>query len=368
MPRRPGLQITSTDKGYKVDVPASLSASGKRERYFYADEKAANKHASGIRKAYHERGTKAGTIAPSLADEAGKALALLEPFGVSLLTAVKDYVKRHEAHGAQLTMLEAWDAYIAALRKKGRADATIDDYLRAKKTLPDSFFKTRVGELTETAISAALDRCTSKRGKTWNRRLREIRAVMNAATCDKVRQTSVKRRDPVILDADQSAKLMQFAVAEECALPFALMLFGGIRPDGEIQRISWSDIGTDYISISGEISKTGDDRLIPISQNLAAWIKGHRDEPILPNNWKRKYQAVRKAAAVVEQDVLRHTFASMFYRLHGDRETVQAMGHSSFKTTEKFYKRAVTTPEAQAFFVIAPEGFKVAKPKSLRIA
>lgn len=371
MPRRPQLEVVPTEKGFKVDVPATLSASGKRERFFYADEKAAKKHAAGIRKAYHERGTHAGTISPALAEEAVKALAMLEPLGVSLLTAVRDYVKRQEAHGAQLTVAEAWDRYIAELRKKGRAEATITDYVRDRKVLSESFLKTKIAELTEDAIAAALDKCTSKRGKTWNRRLREIRAVLAAATSNKTKQVSAKRRDPVILNAEKSAELMKLAAADGCALPFALMLFGGVRPDaeaGELSRITWANIGDKSISLTGEETKTADDRMIPIHDNLAAWIEASRGEPILPNNWKRRYQAIRKAAGITEQDVLRHSFASHFYRLHGEHETIQAMGHSSFRTTAKFYKRAVTAEDAQKFFQIAPEGVKVKPPKALRVA
>jgi integrase len=368
MPRRPSLTITATEKGHKLDVPASLSASGKRERYYYGDERAANKHAAAIRKAYHERGTKAGTIPPALADEALQAQALLEPLGVSLMDAVRDYVKRNEAVGARQTVAEAWDAYEAALLRKGRSEATLADYKRDRKVLPDSFLSLRVGEATEERIGQALDACTGNRGKTWNRRLREVRAVLRAAVRTDLEPASIRRKDPEILTAEQSAAVMQAAVAEGCALPFALMLFAGIRPEGEISRISWSNIRKDHIAISGEESKTTDDRHIPISANLAAWIEGHEGEPILPTNWKRKVQAIRKAAKIEGQDVLRHSFASMFYRLHGEHETIAAMGHTSFKTTERFYKRAVTTEEAQAFFSIAPEGVKATTPKALRIA
>lgn len=368
MPRRPGLQITFTDKGHKVEVPASLSASGKRERYFYADEKAANKHAAAIRKGYHERGTKAGIIPPALADEALQAQAILAPLGATLLDAAREYAKRNENAGARQTVSEAWDSYEAALLVKGRSDATIGDYRRDRKLLPGSFLKLRVTEVTEKHIGEALDACTSKRGQTWNRRLREVRAVLRAAVRTDLEPAGTRRRDPEILSARQSQAVMDAALAEGCAFPFSLMLFAGIRPDGEISRISWSNIRADHIAITSEESKTTDDRHIPISDNLAAWITEHRDEPILPTNWKRKYQAVRKSLRIEGQDVLRHTFASMFYRLHGEHETIQAMGHTSWTTTKRFYKRAVTIAEAQAFFVIAPEGAKVKTPKGLRIA
>jgi len=371
MPRRPTLRIIETEKGFKFDVPASLTATGKRERFFYPEEKEANKHAAAVRKAYHERGTKAGTISPALAEQAYQAQAMLADLGVSVLDAVRDYVRRNANAGARLSVLEAWIAYEAELVKNNRSESTLKDYKRDRKALPESFLKLRVAEATEERIGKALDECTSKRGPAWNRRLREVRAVLRAAISEDLKQVSTKRKDPEILTAEQAAKLMEIAFAEGCALPFALMLFAGIRPDaedGEMSRITWSNIGTTHINLSADETKTTDDRQIPISDNLAAWIKGHRDEPILPTNWKRKYQAVRKSAGIEGQDVLRHTFASMFYRLHGEHETIQAMGHTSWKTTQKFYKRAVTTAEAQAFFMIAPAGAKVKKPRTLGVA
>lgn len=367
MPRRPGIQVVFTDKGYKLEVPASLSASGKRERYFYGDEKAAIKHAAAIRKAYHERGTKAGIIPPALAEEALKCQELLAPLGATLLDAVRDYVKRHQHAGARLLVSEAWAEYEDGLIRNGRSDATITDYKRDRRALPDSFLCLRVADATEDRIAQALDACTSKRGKTWNRRLREVRAVLRAAVRIELKPASIRRKDPEILSSQQATAVMKEAVAEGCAVPFALMLFAGIRPEGEISRISWSNIRENHIEVTGEESKTTDDRHIPISDNLAEWLRGQRDEAILPTNWKRKYQAVRKAAGVEGQDVLRHTFASMFYRLHGEHETIAAMGHTSFKTTERFYKRAVSIAEAQAFFMIAPSSIRLKRPKALRI-
>lgn len=368
MPRRPKLEIAETPKGWKVDVPATLSASGKRERFFYPDEKAAKKHAASLRKTYHERGTQAGIISPSLADEALRAVGLLEPFGVSLLDVVRDYVKRNENEASQQTFGEAWDRYTAELRKKGRAEATIEDYLRDKRSLPESFFKLKVSQVTEASIAAALDKCTGNRGKTWNRRLREVRAVLNSATSTKTKQVEVKRRDPAILSAAQAAALMELACERDCRAAFALMLFAGIRPEGELSRISWANITDKEIVITSDASKTSSDRHIPISDNLHAWLKGQRGKPILPEAWETRYDAIRKAAKVQGQDITRHSFASCFYRLHGEHETIQAMGHTSFKTTERFYKRAVRTEDAQAYFMIAPEGVKIKPPKALRVA
>jgi integrase len=360
MPRRPTLQITETEKGFKVDVPATISKAGKRERYFYADKKAAEKHATALRKAYHERGTKAGAIDPALASAAMEAEKMLEPLNVSLLEAVRDYVKRNENAGARITVGDAWTAYQAQLVKLERSDSTISDYQRDRRAMPEWFFALKVGDATEDKLERALDESTSNRGRAWNRKLGETRAVLREALRVTVKAAEMKRRDPEIIYADVAEKLMEFAVAEKCALPFALMLFAGVRPLGELGRISWGNIHKDYIALSGDDSKTGDDRHIPIMPNLRAWLDVCADDDIQPPDWKRKSQAVRKAAGITGQDVLRHTFGSMFYRLHTETETIKAMGHTSFNTTEKFYKRAVNKDEAEAFFAIRPEGAEAA--------
>ena len=356
MPRRPKLEVIETPRGFKVDVPKSLAASGKRERFFYQDPKQAKKHAAGILKAYHERGTQAGTISPALASAATEAEKRLEPFGVSLLEAVQDYVNRYAHQGAAKTIDEAWTTYEALLLKNGRADATIEDYKRDRRSLPEWFFKLKAGEATSAKIEAALDESTRNRGKSWNRKLREVKAVLNEALRTSVKPTTTKRKDPVILSVEESTKIMALAVADGCALPFALMLFAGVRPKGEINRISWGSLRGSEILISSEDSKTDDERHIPISANLKEWLKVCEGDDIIPERWAKRYQAIRKAVGITDQDVLRHTFGSSFYRLHGDAEAVRAMGHTSFNTLRKFYLRSVTKEAAEEFFAITPEG------------
>ncbi|MCU0777106.1 MAG: hypothetical protein MUF86_05490 [Akkermansiaceae bacterium] len=366
MPRRPQLVVTETPKGYKIEIPASLTSTGKRQRYFYADEKAAKKHATAILKAYHERGTKAGVIDPALASEAMQAEILLKPLGVSLLTAVRDYIKRNDQAGARITIDKAWATYEALLLKNKRSEHTVADYKRDRKSLPDWFFALKVTDASAEMIEKALDECTSNRGKAWNRKLREVRAVLREAQRTEVKPAAVKRKDPEIFDIETAEKVMAAAVTEGCALPFALLLFAGIRPEGELGRISWGNIHKNEITISGEESKTGDDRHIPIMANLRLWLDSCKGDDIQPMNWKRKYQSVRKACGIKEQDVARHTFGSAFYRLHTESETVQAMGHSSFKTFERFYKRAMTKDDATKFFAITPAKRKTKNKSHLR--
>lgn len=135
----------------------------------------------------------------------------------------------------------------------------------------------------------------------------------------------------------------------------ALLLFAGIRPDsegGEIARLQWEDVGADQIYIAAEVAKTGTDRHIPITPRLARLLRG-RDTtgPVVPANWKRVYQRIRKAAGVTGQDVTRHTFASNYLAAYGIDSARQAMGHSQTSATIlRHYRRAVTEAAGRKHF------------------
>lgn len=362
MPRRPLLEVAETDKGFLVNIPKTLSADGKRHRHYYASEKRALAHLKRLERAYHEHGVKARVLAPAIEDMAHKANEMLKGFDVSLLDVVREYVERHKASGARLTLGEAWEAYKARLITDGKSESSINDYARDYRSLPDWFKKTVVGSIDGVMMEKALDACTGKRGSSWNRKLRETKAVITEAMRTDAKQVTIEKKAPVIIKADIAEKLMRHAESNGCALPFALMLFAGIRPDketGEITRLSWSNIHKDYIEISKEISKTESDRHIPISENLRQWLDKCKGDDIIPEGWARKYSSARAHAGISEeQDVLRHTYGSMFYRLHDETQAIQAMGHTSFKTFEKHYKRAVTREDALAFFKILPTAKK----------
>ena len=375
MPRRPQFKITKRAAGdYKVEIPASVSESGKRERIIRADEKEAKKVQRQLKKQYHEFGTQAGAVNPRLASEAYEAAELLRPFGATILEAAKEYISRRKAAGATVPFAKAWDDYVEHLEAAGRRPSTIEDYSRDRKALPDWLFTQEVATITgadiEKACDASIKKRPLKRGPTWNRRLREIRAVFNHATSTEAKAATVRKKAPDIITVEQAKELMRLAEKRGCALPFALLLFAGIRPDarnGEISRITWEAIGRKFITLPIDDTKTSSTRQIPIMPNLREWLDACKGDPIIPKGWMNSYREIRKELGLEKkQDVLRHTFASNFYRLYGFNETAEAMGHSSVKTFEAHYKNAVEPEDAQKMFTIAPKGKRVARPPILR--
>jgi integrase len=167
------------------------------------------------------------------------------------------------------------------------------------------------------------------------------------------------------LNAAQAAKLMAHVETVEngAFVPyFALCLFAGIRPDGEISKLSVTDVCLENESITIEpwVSKVNMRRLVAIQPNLAAWLRAYPlDEyPVIPPKDKMK-NVVGKIGRIRRQfklshDVLRHTFISMHvakYRSMGDA-ALQA-GNSE-TIIRRHYLNVTTSQEAEMFFAILP--------------
>jgi len=374
MPRRPKFELTEVPAGWQLSVPPSLASSGKRERYVRAKLGDAKRLQRELRKRYHELGTRASNVSSAVAEDATAARELLEPFGCTLMEAAREYVARRKAAGATVPLRVAWGDFLATKEAEGRSDVYIRDLAITLKVLPAWLLDMEVASIEGFHIEQAVDQTIRTkplvRGATWNRRLRETGAVINNARNTKAKERRQKRKAPKILkDNDQARLIMQLAEEDGCALPFALMLFAGIRPEGELSKLNAENIRRKYIYVGHEESKTSSDRQIPISENLRAWIKMWDRGPILPQGWQKRCQAIRKAAGIGgKQDILRHTFGSAFYRIHGEQEALQAMGHTSFRTFEAHYKRAVSLERSQEFFSIAPGGESCAPPATIKIA
>ena len=374
MPRRPKFEIKEQDGKWILNVPPSFSASGKRERYARSKLADAKKLQRQVRKKYHELGTRASNISAGIAEDATAALELLKPFNVSLLEAAREFVKKRKAAGATIPLREAWADFIVSLEEKGRSADHIDGHKKTIALMPEWFLDTEVAAIEGGDLEKALDETIRTRpitrGPTWNRRLREVRSVLNWAKNTEAKENRTKRKPPKILkDNDQARLLMRLAEEDDCALPFALMLFAGIRPKGELSRIGLQDIRRKYIYVGPDEAKTGSDRQIPISGNLRIWIKAWDQETILPHGWQKRCQAIRRAAGIAgQQDILRHSFGSNFYRIHGEQETLLAMGHGNWQTFVNHYKRAVSLERAREFFTIAPGGKSCAAPQAIKVA
>ena len=167
------------------------------------------------------------------------------------------------------------------------------------------------------------------------------------------------------LNAAQAAELMAHveSVHGGAFVPFfALCLFAGIRPDGEISKLPAADVRLENNAINIEpwVSKVNMRRLVTIQPNLAAWLRAYPLDkfPIVPSKDKMKNLAGKLSRIRTQfglaHDVLRHTFISMHvakFRSMGDA-ALQAGNSESI--IRRHYLNVTTPQEAEAFFNILP--------------
>jgi hypothetical protein len=162
-----------------------------------------------------------------------------------------------------------------------------------------------------------------------------------------------------VLTLEQSRALMAYVSehkAGKYARYFALGLFAGIRPGGELEKLAAHlhliDLKNLVIRLSGAISKTGKARQIRIQPNLYEWLTLYPGD-IFPVNCDRELKAIRKGFSL-SHDVLRHSFCSAHVMAFGSfAETALESGNSE-PIIRNHYLNTMSKDEAQAFWAIAP--------------
>jgi integrase len=184
----------------------------------------------------------------------------------------------------------------------------------------------------------------------------------------------IERYEVHILTPEQVARLL-FAcdVLQEPARSsmrayIALAAFAGIRPE-ELHRLNWRDIDLENnsIYISKNVSKVNDDRNVPITENLRAWLLSieNRTGVIAPaSSFRRRFNTVRPVAGfrtwqspkgdIWHHDVLRHTYGSCWLAIHQNRPLLAEHMGNSARIITKHYKRMVSRGQAEAWFNVLP--------------
>jgi integrase len=153
-------------------------------------------------------------------------------------------------------------------------------------------------------------------------------------------------------------------------IPFlTLQAFAGIRHEemnGEKALLDWSNIDLEsrHIYVPKDVAKTGRDRVVPISDNLAAWLHpylparrvgpvvDHENTPAVLTRTKRR--AGISAERNQTRNALRKSYIS--YRLAAVKNISQVAEEAgnSPAIIKRNYKRAIPESEAQRWFGLWP--------------
>jgi integrase len=142
--------------------------------------------------------------------------------------------------------------------------------------------------------------------------------------------------------------------------------FAGIR-SAEVERLTWQDIKWDrgHIEIAGHKAKTAARRIVPLPENLKAWLAPWREKtgPILSISDVSGALGDTAVKAQIpggwRQNALRHSFISYRVSKTGDVARTSLEAGNSPKMIFRHYREVVTEESSEAWFAITPpEGWQ----------
>ena len=257
---------------WAVNVPSALSDTGKRRQLFFATKGEATVECEKLKARKDNFGISLNAMTPARIAEAGEAFKLLDPIGVSLLDAVRDYLAGHKRRNDSIPFLDLFNLYLDA--KKDRNETYLRELRITRDRMPE-LHKLLVCEIGTKELDPILNAMPPA---ARNAVMRYLRAVFNhgikrgylaenpIARLDFIDRP---RREVVTVPTHQAAKMLHLALENDLELlPFLVFgFFAGIRPDGELLELEWSDVKDTEIVIRPEISKTNRRRFIDLSEN-----------------------------------------------------------------------------------------------------
>jgi integrase len=138
----------------------------------------------------------------------------------------------------------------------------------------------------------------------------------------------------------------------------------------EIHRLEWKAVDLDrrIITLRADQAKTASRRIVPISDNLAAWIEHlPREGKVVKNTGLDLTKLTDRLGMKWPRNALRHSYISYRLAVIKDAAKVALEAGNSPDIIFKHYRELVTEPEANEWFsIMPPKGWvppEVAKPK-----
>jgi integrase len=340
-----------------------------------------------------------------------EAIELLEPYGISIIEAVRGYIKLAELAPPQApwTFGQAATAFLESRALAKRRP----DYLESAKNLLRVISKKFGDQLCDAITTEEIEQWFAQKNSAFIRAQNNLHArrtkLINKRRADgqlrpgeeftlrprrgrelsawtyrayrrhmslvfkfaidrgRARHNPAKKvllpevgDEPVrILTTAETKRLLE--AAEAPIMTYLIIgLFAGLRPN-EALRLTSSDIDMQggYLHVTGAKAKSRTRRLVTMSENTKAWMAplvplfNRRPSPGQRRGFLRR--AAERARIVLSRDVLRHTFASHHLALHRNANLTEAeLGHSSGEMLFRHYREIVKPAEAAAFAALKP--------------
>lgn len=318
----------------------------------------------------------------------GRALDAIRDFDIPLDAAAIDYAQARKIlggytlsdaarffmrhHGKGIAGKLVADA-VAAFKGEKAAEGRSELYLNDLRYRLDDFakaFNVEVRQLTPADVRDFMNGLSFS-ARSFNNHRRALQTFFRFCQAhgwlskDTDLLESVGKRkeasaDIEVFTAKEIRKLLQ-AATPKAATCIALQAFAGVRSE-ELLRLTWEDVERrkGFIEITAGKAKTAQRRLIPISENLAAWLADapKSGDSIWPHSKPFLFEAMRDAAKASKvkwkANGLRHSFIT--YRLAEMKDVAAAALEAGNSPTMIFrhYRELATEAEATEWFGVKP--------------
>jgi integrase len=381
------VPIYRTTSNGRTRYILSYHRDGKRMRQIFTDLPTAKKEALFVAQRIQSGMQQVTDIKPHERESYVAAVGLLQKSGLPLVAAVEDYVRARDLAGTESLTAMA-DEYgrlfrkvvrnattgqvVAELIKTREQDGASKVYLGQLRTTLNRFAAQFPGAILEIA-GADIDgwlRGLDIAAVTRNSMLRCVKVLFSfartqnylpeerATAVDQIQLVRVKSDDVTIFTPETMAKILH--AAPPALIPIlAIGAFSGIRM-AELNRLDWSAVDLDrrIIEIRAGQAKTASRRIIPIPDNLDAWLRPltRKGKVVYAKELQTHVPALCRALGLEwPRNVLRHSYISYRIAQVKSADQVALEAGNSPSIIFKHYRELTTEDQADAWFGILPK-------------
>lgn len=276
-----------------------------------------------------------------------------------------------------ITVADACDAYSSHLTAQGRSHRHIGDVRVRLGRFVHDHPGANLDSITTASLQRWLDGLKTADGSpaspltrrnfgtvvggmlAWHRRRGHI--AFNAA--EDVERPSARTSGDVEHWSAEEARLILDNIAEDARPAFAVCLLAGTRT-AEACRLTRQDFNPDaaHIVVGGSKSKTASRRLVPLRDNLRAWLADWLTSPPETPLWpqgerhfiKQVSDACQRAGVRRLANGARHSYVSFRVAETGDVARTALECGNSPQVVHAHYRGLATTADAEQYFGIRP--------------
>lgn len=305
------------------------------------------------------------------------------PNHVTFAEMAQFYKQKHPANLPRKTVAEVVTEFIADRRSAGCSAIHVNDLKIRLGQFSEEFnlpIITVNAPLVQQWIYGLKNQKTKKdtAARTKENMLRQIVSLFNYARRQKFVpaelalelseiSTPRKQHAPIGIYTPDEMRAILSAADAAIAPALAIAAFAGLRL-AEVSRLDWREVrlSEKLIVVGAENAKTAARRLVPISDNLAAWLTPHtkrfglmnpcdeQDENVGNALGNRFERAAARAKVVWKRNGFRHSYISYRVATLKDVPAVALECGNSPQVIFSNYRALATDAEAKAWFSILP--------------